>query len=123
MTRLFQRATLAVALVLGSAGAQAITCYVVFDRSENVVYRDVYPPVDMSEKGANAREAMRRRGEFLMFGDFERCPTVEFVTGAAGAVSLDLQAAMSTTPLPTAATPAGAPANRPAPAPPAAPKR
>jgi hypothetical protein len=120
---LLQRATLAAALVLGSTGAQAITCYVVFDRSENVIYRDVYPPVDMSEKGATAREAMRRRGEFLMFGDFERCPTVEFVTGAAGAVNLDLQAAMSTTPLPTAATPAGAPASRPAPAPPAAPKR
>jgi len=36
----------------------------VFDRTENVIYRDVFPPVDLSDAGKADRDAMRQRGEF-----------------------------------------------------------
>ena len=57
----------AVASLAWAGAAQAITCYVVYDRSDNVTYRDVYPPVDLSDAGRAQREAMRLRGEFLLF--------------------------------------------------------
>jgi len=85
-----------------AAPCQAVTCYVVFDRNDNVVYRDITPPVDMSA-GSPARDAMRRRGEYLMFFDSERCPPVEFLTGAAGDARLDFS--RSTPVGPSAATP------------------
>ena len=94
-------ATLALAAIVAaglsaSAGeAQALTCYVVFDRSENVLYRDVYPPVDLSDAGREEREAMRRRGEFLLFMESDLCPRLEFFTGAAGTVALRLDQTLS----------------------------
>lgn len=103
MKPLFLRTTLAAALGLVCAGgAQATTCYIVFDRNENVIYRDIFPPVDMSTRGTADREAMRRRGEYLMFVDAERCPQVEFVTGIAGETKLDFA---RTTPVTAAPTP------------------
>jgi len=74
-----------------------VTCYVVFDRTENVTYRDVYPPVDLSDAGRAEREAMRSRGEFLMFMESDLCPRLEFFTGVAGTVSLRLDETLSPT--------------------------
>jgi hypothetical protein len=84
--------SLAVAIVAfaWSASASAVTCYQVFDRNDNVVYRSTVPPVDLSDKGAAAREAMRQRGEYLMFGDFDKCPGVAFFTGSGGSSGLSL---------------------------------
>lgn len=70
--------------------SRAVTCYVVMDRTDNVLYRDVYPPVDMSDAGRAERNAMRTRGEFLFFMESEQCPRLEFFTGAAGTVGLRL---------------------------------
>lgn len=81
------------ATVAGSASA--LTCFVVLDRTDNVIYRDVYPPVDLSEQGRGERDAMRARGEFMMFMDAEQCPRLEFFTGAAGTVGLRLDQTMS----------------------------
>ena len=69
--------------VLASAQVEALagTCYFVFDRNETVIYRDAQPPVDMSFRGAAARETMRQRGEFLMFVDTEPCAPMAFLTG------------------------------------------
>jgi hypothetical protein len=64
--------------------AQA-TCYMVYDRKDNVIYRETQPPVDMSDRGAAEREAMRQRGEYLMFIETDRCPSLSFVTGASPA--------------------------------------
>lgn len=75
--------------------ARALTCYVVFDRTDNVLYRDVYPPVDLSDAGRAEREAMRRRGEFLLFMESEQCPRLEFFTGAAGTVAVRLDQTLS----------------------------
>ncbi len=84
------RAAIVAALALGGAtAAQAVTCYVVFDRNDNVIYRDIFPPVDMSDRGIPQREEMRRRGEYMMFVDVDRCPQVEFLTGSAGESALD----------------------------------
>ena len=106
-------------LVVASGDARALTCYVLFDRSENVIYRDIIPPVDLSDAGRSERDAMRRRGEFLMFLESDHCPRLEFFTGAAGTVSLRLEDTLSpSTPLEITREPA-----KPAPATPRAPRK
>ena len=70
--------------VLAANSAQAVICYVVYDRGQNVIYQSSYPPVDMSNAGYPAREAMRARGEHMTFGDITQCPTVVFLTGVGG---------------------------------------
>lgn len=100
----------ALALALAAPVAEAVTCYVVMDRSDNVIYRDVVPPVDLSEAGAPAREAMRQRGEFFLFHESDICPRVEFFTGTAGNVALRLDEALAPTIRP--GSPAAAPATR-----------
>ena len=70
--------------------AAAVTCYVLFDRSDNVVYQDLLPPVDMSDQGAAERAALRQRGEYLMILDAEQCIQVEFVFGPGGSSALSV---------------------------------
>jgi hypothetical protein len=96
---------------------------VVLDRSDNVVYRDVYPPVDLSDAGAPEREAMRRRGEFMMFMESDLCPRLEFFTGVAGSVTLRLEDTLAPTAAPAPETKAVAPATPATPAAPATPRR
>jgi len=83
-------AAVAIAGLGAAAESLAVTCYVVMDRTENVLYRDVYPPVDMSDAGRAERDALRRRGEFLFFMDAEQCPRLEYFTGVAGNIALRL---------------------------------
>ncbi len=68
-----------------SATAYALTCHIVLDRSDTVVYRDIVPPVDLSERGRAARAAMRQRGEFLLIMESDQCARFVATTGAAGA--------------------------------------
>jgi len=97
-TSVASAAVLAAALTLAAADAQAITCYVVFDRTDNVIYRDVYPPVDLSDAGAAERESMRRRGEYMLFMEVDTCPRLEFFTGVAGNVGVRLDEALAPSP-------------------------
>ena len=113
-------AAVALAAALPSA-AQALTCYVVFDRNDNVTYRDVFPPVDLSDAGRAEREAMRRRGEFLMFMESEECPRIEYFTGVAGTIGVELDRTVAPTATPrdagageTPAAPPVKPARKPA---------
>lgn len=76
------------ALACGAGAASAMTCYTVLDRNDNVVYRGTIPPVDLSERGAAEREAMRRRGQHMIAMDADRCPGVEYFTGSAGSSTL-----------------------------------
>jgi hypothetical protein len=71
--------------------AHANACYFVYDRNDNVIYRDPQPPVDMSDRGAASRDAMRQRGEYLMFYDTDRCAPLAFLTGPGtpGTLSVD----------------------------------
>jgi hypothetical protein len=82
--------TLATTLILAAGMAHAATCYVLFDRFDNVVYRNTVSPIDMSDQGAAARAALRERGEYLMVMDSDRCVPVTFVFGAAGSKTLSL---------------------------------
>jgi hypothetical protein len=110
MSRRIARFAFALVAALAAApAAHAFTCYVVIDRSDNTIYRDIIPPVDMSDAGIPARDAMRKRGEFMLFYDVDACPRVEFFTGAAGSVGVRLDQTLAPTSAPAAA--ASAPAN------------
>lgn len=69
------------ALAAATPLAFAVTCFEVFDRGDVLIYRDTVSPVDLSTAGASAREAMRSRGETLVFFDTDVC----IVTGRTGA--------------------------------------
>jgi hypothetical protein len=80
----------AATLAFAAPGAQAVTCDIVLDRNGNVIYQDTLPPVDLSERGAAARDKMRQRGEQLLIIDADQCPQLVFstVTGAASVESI-----------------------------------
>jgi len=87
------RIGLATALLLAAiapGSASALTCYFVIDRNDNVVYRDTFPPVDLSDQGAAERDRLRRRGDHLIAMESDRCPTLEFFTGNAGSPTLNV---------------------------------
>ena len=79
------------ALCIAQAPALAATCYFVYDRNDNVIYRDTQPPVDLSARGDAARDAMRQRGEYLLFTENDRCAPLAFLTGPGtpGTLSVD----------------------------------
>lgn len=70
--------------------ASALTCYTLYDRTDAVVYRGTFPPIDMSAEGDAQRDAMRATGQFLVFGDAETCPPVEYRFGEAGSKTLSI---------------------------------
>jgi hypothetical protein len=82
--------TIAAALAMSAGTADAVTCYMLFDRFDNVVYRNTVSPIDLSDQGAAARAALRQRGEYLLVMDSDRCPPVTFVFGAAGSKTLSI---------------------------------
>jgi hypothetical protein len=82
--------TIAAMLAVSAGAAEAATCYVLFDRYDNVVYRNTVSPIDLSDQGAAARAALRQRGEYLLVMDSDRCAPVTFVFGAAGSKTLSL---------------------------------
>ena len=69
------------ALAVAASAADATTCYVILDAKETIVYRAPMPPVDMSDRGAAARDALRQRGNYLLFMDTERCVPIGFDSG------------------------------------------
>jgi len=80
------------ATALGAAQVPAqATCFFVFDRGDNTIYRGTQPPVDMSERGAAERDAMRARGEYLLFFETDNCAPITFLTGPGtpGTLSVD----------------------------------
>ena len=112
-------AAAAFAAAAASAPAAALTCYFVIDRNDNVVYRDTYPPVDLSDQGAAERQRMRTRGEHLISMESDRCPSIEFFTGSAGSPSLNVDQVVAGVPVrkgegaPDGATVAPAPGKAP----------
>jgi len=64
--------------------ANAIVCYTLLDKGDNVLYQDSLPPFDMSDSGAALRSGMRQRNEYLMIYEVERCPPVVAVLGSTG---------------------------------------
>ena len=82
--RLVAIALAGVASALFAGAADAFTCYLVLDAKDNVVYRDAMSPVDLSERGAAERAALRQRGEYLLIIDTERCVPLAYQVGSAG---------------------------------------
>ncbi|MDQ2962025.1 MAG: hypothetical protein M3R31_02530 [Pseudomonadota bacterium] len=76
-------AALAVAAVVPGV-ANAIVCYTLLDKGDNVLYQDAAPPVDMSDGGAALRRSMRQRNEYLMIYEVDQCPAVVAVVGSTG---------------------------------------
>jgi hypothetical protein len=80
-----------VIVVLAISGAAAArTCYTLLDRNDNVVYRDTFSPVDLSDQGEAARAQLRQRGEYLLISEEEHCPQVTFVFGPGGSTALSV---------------------------------
>src|SRR2546430_11530826 len=75
---------IAATLALSAGVAEAATCSLLFDRYDNVVYRNTVSPIDLSDQGAAARAALRQRGEYLLAMASDPCAPVTFVLGAAG---------------------------------------
>ena len=71
--RLFPAFAIGAALCAAAMPAFAITCFQVIDRSDVVIFRGTSSPVDLSNAGVLAREAMRGRGEHLVIFDVETC--------------------------------------------------
>lgn len=89
--------------------AGAAMCYLLVDRNDNVVYRDSYSPIDLSERGAAERETLRKRGEHLIAMDVERCPAIDYFTGLGGSRNLSVDQVVDGVPV------AGGSGARPAP--------
>ena len=70
-------------LAVAAGVAAASTCYVILDAKETIVYRASTPPVDMSDRGTAARDALRQRGNYLLFMETERCVPIGFDSGEA----------------------------------------
>ena len=82
---------LAMIVILAISGAvSARTCYTLLDRNDNVVYRDTFSPVDLSDQGEAARAQLRQRGEYLLISEEEHCPQVTFVFGPGGSAALSV---------------------------------
>ena len=67
----------AAAITILSTPAGAFDCYLIVDRGNEVVYQGTVAPIDLSEDGAPARNAMRARGEQLIAMDTDNCPAID----------------------------------------------
>ncbi len=77
---------LAAMLAAGATAAQAMpTCFTVYDRNGEIVYRAFTPPFEGALDFASpGREAMRSRGENLVFFPADFCAPVASVGGIGG---------------------------------------
>jgi hypothetical protein len=69
---------LAIAALAGAAApAAAVRCYAIVDGSNEVIYQDTTSPIDLSDGGAAARDAMRARHQQLITMNSEQCPQID----------------------------------------------
>ena len=82
------RASIGFAVVIAAAvwtgTATAAPCYVIYDRNDAVVYRDLVPPFDLSETNSPARAALRARGQHLLIAEFDDCFAVGYISSRTG---------------------------------------
>ena len=67
--------------------ASAVTCFIIFDRNDNDVYRDANPPVDLSDLGAQQRAALRARGMHLLMAEFDQCFSTGYIATTTGSAT------------------------------------
>lgn len=69
---------LAIAALAGAATpAAAVRCYAIVDGSNEVIYQDTASPIDLSDEGVAARDAMRARHQQLITMNSEQCPPID----------------------------------------------
>jgi hypothetical protein len=83
--------TLCTAAAIASPHASAVTCYLVLDRNDNVVYQDIFPPIDLSDQGEAERKAMRARNEHMVAMETDRCPRLELIAGPGVGLRINLE--------------------------------
>jgi hypothetical protein len=66
-----------VALAGVAAPAAAVRCYAIVDGSNEVIYQDITSPIDLSDEGAAARDALRARHQQLITMNTEQCPPID----------------------------------------------
>ena len=121
MTRSTLSCALALATALATPAALAApTCFTAYDRAGEIVYRDTVSPFEGAlDPTSSGREAMRARGEHLVFFEAEFCVPVSRVVGlgTAGGRAPTTDEIVSTLPdvggVPTRVT-GGVPASMPA---------
>jgi hypothetical protein len=75
-------------IALCTAGlAAAAPCYVIIDRNDAVIYRDLVPPIDLSTAGSGERAALRQRGQLLLIADFDHCNAVGYISPTTGSTT------------------------------------
>ncbi len=87
-------------LVVSTGTVRAMTCFVVYDRNDNISYRGTRSPIDLSDRGTAERDAMRGRGEHLLILEWARCPPIEFFTGSGGSIEVRVDEIVEGMPVP-----------------------
>jgi len=85
------RALAALAILGLAVPAAAVNCYMIVDRSNEVIYQDITSPIDLSDEGSAERDALRQRGQQLIAMDAERCPAIDRarIAGKGGPATVD----------------------------------
>jgi hypothetical protein len=73
-----------VLLAAAALPASAAPCYLVYDRSDAVIYRDYTPPFDLSVENSPERAMMRKQGQHLLIAEFDNCDPVGFISPTTG---------------------------------------
>ena len=92
MKRLLVVLSVFLAAAFAAGSASAVVCYTLMDKGDQVIYRGYDSPVDLSAAGAADRDAMRRRGEYLLIAYPDDCLLVSasrWTTGSYGPASVD----------------------------------
>jgi hypothetical protein len=79
------------AALLVTPDASAVTCYLLIDANDNVVYQDIYPPYDLSDSGAEERKASRARNEHMIAMETDRCQRLELIAGPGVGLRINLE--------------------------------
>jgi hypothetical protein len=87
----FVRAAALASLAAAVTPAVAVNCYAVVDRTNEVIYQDTVAPIDLSDEGDAARDALRAKGQQLITMNTERCPAIDRarIAGNGGAATVD----------------------------------
>ncbi len=81
-------ASMVTAAFLAFAGpAVAAPCFLIIDKNDVVVYRDLTPPFDIGPTQSPERAQLRQRGSLLLMAEFEQCNPVGYISPTTGATT------------------------------------
>ncbi len=70
-------AIVAATFAFAAVPAAAFNCFLIVDKNNEVTYQGTFSPVDLSDDGLAARDALRARGEQLVVMDTDNCPQID----------------------------------------------